>query len=177
MRSWNTGFKGVCVAAAVLLLAACETAPEEQQVEATTKGQAPQQTVAVTPQPTAKVEGPAPGSQEDLDLTVGSLVYFDFDKYDLKPEARATIERWAKWLEQNPSVTVTIEGHCDERGTREYNLGLGERRATSARNYLLAVGVSADRIGTISYGKERPICAASNESCWSQNRRDHMIVN
>lgn len=175
MQSWNLGFKGICVAAAVLLLAACET-PQEDESDAGAKGQAPQQTIA-TSQPAAKIEGPAPGSQEELDLSVGSLIYFDFDKYDLKPEARATIERWAQWLDQNPSVTVTIEGHADERGTREYNLGLGERRATSARNYLLALNVNADRIGTISYGKERPVCATSNEACWSQNRRDHMIVN
>lgn len=175
MQSWNLVFKGICVAAAVSLLAACET-PKEEEADTGAKGQAPQQTIA-TSQPSAKIEGPSPGSQEELDLTVGSLIYFDFDKYGVKPEARATIERWAQWLEQNPSVTVTIEGHCDERGTREYNLGLGERRATSARNLLIAVGVDADRIGTISYGKERPVCATSNEACWSQNRRDHMIVN
>jgi peptidoglycan-associated lipoprotein len=175
MQSWNLGFKGICVAAAVLLLAACET-PQEDAADTGAKGQAPQQTIATSQTP-AKIEGPTPGSQEELDLAVGSLIYFDFDKYDLKPEARATIERWVQWLEQNPSVTVTIEGHADERGTREYNLGLGERRATSARNYLIALNVDAGRIGTISYGKERPVCATSNEACWSQNRRDHMIVN
>ncbi len=175
MRFWSVGIKGICVVAAVSLLAACETVPEEQ-ADSGAKGQAPQQTIAVAQQP-AKVEGPAPGTQEELDLAVGSLIYFDFDKFDLKPEARATIERWSQWLEQNPSVTVSIEGHADERGTREYNLGLGERRATSARNYLVAIGIDAGRIGTISYGKERPVCATSNEACWSQNRRDHMIVN
>ena len=83
----------------------------------------------------------------------------------------------ADWLQQYPAVTVTIEGHCDERGTREYNLGLGERRADSARKYLIALGVNADRIGTISYGKERPACVSSNEACWSQNRRGMLLVN
>ena len=175
MRSWNIGFKGLCLAAALTLLAGCESTMDES-AEAKPSGQAPQQSVQATPTQ-AEMKGPLAGSQEELDLTIGSLIYFDFDKYDLKPESRATVERWAGWLRQNPAVTITIEGHCDERGTREYNLGLGERRATSARNYLIALGVNGDRLGTISYGKERPVCATSNESCWSQNRRDHMIVN
>ena len=180
MRAWNVGFKGVCLAAVVALLSACETTAEKDvsassSGTASTQGQAPQVPPAAVS--SAQMKGPTPGSQEELDVAIGSLIYFDFDKYDLKPEARAAVERWAGWLEQHPSVTVTVEGHADERGTREYNLGLGERRATSARNYLMALGVVGDRIGIISYGKERPVCGTSNESCWSQNRRDHLIVN
>jgi len=175
MRSWKLGLKGLCLAAAIALLAGCESTPKSDASAQPSGGQAPQQSVASEAKP--EMKGPAPGSQEELDLTIGSLIYFDFDKYDLKPEARATVERWAQWLQQNPAVTVTIEGHADERGTREYNLGLGERRATAARNYLIALGVNADRLGTISYGKERPVCSTSNEACWSQNRRDHMVVN
>jgi len=180
MRSMNLGMRALCLAAAISLLAACESTPESTSdsgssgtTTQTTQGQAPQ---SPGPGGTASTM-PVAGSQEDLDLSIGSLIYFDFDKYDLKPDARTTIEKWAQWLQQNPNVTVTIEGHCDERGTREYNLGLGERRATAARNYLIALGVNGNRVGTISYGKERPVCATSNEACWGQNRRDHMTVN
>ena len=180
MESRSIGLKGMCLAAVVALLAACETAPEDTGSQ-TDQGQAQQQattgpaSTATTAPPAAA--GPAPGTQEDLDLNVGSLVFFDFDKFDLKPDARATVERWAAWLQQNPQATVTVQGHCDERGTREYNLGLGERRSTSARNYLIALGVNPDRIGTISYGKERPVCGEHNEGCWSQNRRAMLAVN
>jgi peptidoglycan-associated lipoprotein len=179
----NTGFKAVSVAAAMFLLAACET-PVEESADTSGTGTATQTTQAETkPVETKPMEkemkpkGPVPGSQEDLVLNVGDRVFFDFDKSDLKPDARATIERWAAWLKQYPSVTVTIEGHCDERGTREYNIGLGERRSDSARRYLVALGVNPDRIATVSYGKERPVCVTSNESCWSQNRRGVMVVN
>jgi peptidoglycan-associated lipoprotein len=178
MRSMNLGMRALCLVAAISLLAACETTPESKMgstTNATTsqQGQAPQS----PPSGAAASNMPVAGSQEDLDLKIGSLIYFDFDKFDLKPEARSTIEKWSQWLQQNPNITVTVEGHCDERGTREYNLGLGERRATAARNYLIALGVNANRVGTISYGKERPVCVTSNEACWSQNRRDHMTVN
>jgi peptidoglycan-associated lipoprotein len=171
------GFKAVTLAAAMFLVAACET-PVEQSSQSTGTGAASQTAAPSTaPAPTTSVQKVLPGSQEDLVLNVGDRVFFDFDKSDLKPEARATIERWAAWLKQYPDVTVTIEGHCDERGTREYNLGLGERRSNSAFNYLVALGVNADRIGTISYGKERPVCVSSNEGCWEQNRRGVLIVN
>ncbi len=176
MRFRNIGLKAFCLIAA-LGLAACTT-QEEQATDTGSTGQAPQTTQAqpVTAQPAVR-EGPAPGSQEDLDLNVGSLVFFNYDQSDLTSEAQATVTRWAEWLRQYPAVTVTLEGHCDERGTREYNLGLGERRASSARNFLVALGIDDSRLGTISYGKERPVCGGSNEACWSQNRRDHMIVN
>ena len=120
---------------------------------------------------TSVVQGPAPGSQEDLVQNVGDRVFFDLDQYDLKPEAQATLERQAAWLQKYPSVTVTVEGHCDERGTREYNLALGERRASAVKNYLEALGVNGNRITTVSYGKERPEVQGSSEEAWAQNRR------
>ena len=179
----NAGLKAVSIAAAMFLLAACET-PVEQSADTGGAGAATQTTtVPAQPVQTAKPKEEMmkpkiiPGSQEDLVLNVGDRVYYDFDKSDLKPDARKRIEAWAAWLKQYPSVTVSIEGHCDERGTREYNIGLGERRSDSARRYLVALGVNPDRIGTVSYGKERPVCSASNESCWSQNRRGVLIVN
>ncbi|MDP6342547.1 MAG: peptidoglycan-associated lipoprotein Pal [Alphaproteobacteria bacterium] len=174
------GLKAVSMAAVMLLVAACET-PVEEKAETSGTGAAQQKTTtAAAPKAEPKVTMESkviPGSQEDLVLNVGDRVFFDFDKSDLKQKARQTVERWSEWMKQHPAVTVTVQGHCDERGTREYNLGLGERRADSVRKYLIALGVNADRVGTISYGKERPVCVSSNEGCWSQNRRGVMVVN
>ncbi|MBO9624727.1 MAG: peptidoglycan-associated lipoprotein Pal [Sphingomonas sp.] len=103
-------------------------------------------------------------------------VHFALDQYDIDPQARAILDSQAQWLTANPNTRITIEGHCDERGTREYNLALGDRRANAAKNYLAARGVSPSRITTISYGKERPIALGSDESSWAQNRRAVTIV-
>ncbi|MGH7065469.1 MAG: peptidoglycan-associated lipoprotein Pal [Stellaceae bacterium] len=112
----------------------------------------------------------APGSQQDLAATAGDRVFFEFNRSDVSPEAQQILTRQADWLRHYPNVNVRIEGHCDERGTREYNLALGERRAQAAKNVLVAAGIPASRIGTISYGKERPIVVGSNEEAWAQNR-------
>jgi len=161
--------------AAIVLLAACETVPEEE-ADVTGTGAATQQG-ATTGISASTIPAPRPGSQEDLVINYGDRVFFDYDKFDLKAEARQAIEGWSDWLAQNPTVTVTIEGHCDERGTREYNLALGERRATSVKNYLIALGVDANRLGIVSFGKERPAVLGSNEAAWAQNRRSVMVVN
>jgi peptidoglycan-associated lipoprotein len=118
-----------------------------------------------------------PGSSQDFVQNVGDRVFFDFDKSVIKPEGQTTLQRQAAWLKQYPNVTVTIEGHCDERGTREYNLALGERRANSVRNGLVALGIPTARIKTISYGKERPAVLGSNEAAWAQNRRGVTVIN
>jgi peptidoglycan-associated lipoprotein len=117
-----------------------------------------------------------PGTQEDLVVNVGDRVFFNFDKSELSTEAQATLDRQAAWLKKYSAAKITIEGHCDERGTREYNLALGERRATAAKNYLVAAGISAARISTVSYGKERPAVVGSNEAAWAQNRRAVTVV-
>jgi peptidoglycan-associated lipoprotein len=117
------------------------------------------------------------GSAEDFVVNVGDRVFFGFDKYTLKPQARKTLQRQAAWLKKFPALTIAIEGHCDERGTREYNLALAERRANSAKNYLVALGVNPNRVKVISYGKERPAVAGANEAAWSQNRRSVTVVN
>ncbi len=104
-------------------------------------------------------------------------IHFDFDKYNLTPTAQENLLRKAEWLRQNPDVTVTIEGHADERGTNEYNLALGDRRADSAKGFLVNLGISASRLTTISYGEERPLCNESNEECWSKNRRGNFVLN
>ena len=159
-------FKLLAMFAAVLLLAACETASDQSANTGGTGGAGG-----------SSMSGPKAGTEEDLVANVGDRVFFDFDKSDLKPEARQTIQRWAAWLKQYPNVTVTVEGHCDERGTREYNIALGERRATAAKNFLASLGIDAKRVSTISYGKERPAVVGSNEAAWSQNRRGVMVVN
>jgi peptidoglycan-associated lipoprotein len=116
-------------------------------------------------------QGPAPGTQADLVVNVGDRVFFGYDRYDIADEARLTLDKQAAWLNQYPNLSVTVEGHADERGTREYNLALGERRANAVKNYLSAAGVAANRINTISYGKERPAVPGSDETSWAQNRR------
>ncbi len=119
---------------------------------------------------------PPPGTQEDLELSVGDRVYFDFDSAVLSPVATETLDRQGAWLRQFPNIVVTVEGHADERGTREYNLAIGDRRATAVKNYLLALGVQADRILTISYGEERPADAGNDETAWANNRRSVTVV-
>jgi peptidoglycan-associated lipoprotein len=120
---------------------------------------------------------PMPGSQEDLEVSVGDRVLFDYDSSVLNPVATQTLDRQAAWLNQYPDVIVTVEGHADERGTREYNLALGDRRASAVKNYLVALQVGDDRILTISYGEERPADPGHGEAAWAQNRRAVTVVN
>lgn len=118
-----------------------------------------------------------PGSQADLEANVGDRVFFALDSSVLSSEAQATLGRQVTWLQANPAVKVTVQGHADERGTREYNLALGERRATAAKNFLASAGVDASRLSTISYGKEHPAVVGSTEEAWNQNRRAVTAVN
>ncbi len=113
----------------------------------------------------------SPGSQQDFVVNVGDRVFFESDSTELTSVAQATLDKQARWLAQYPRYTITIEGHADERGTREYNFALGARRAESTKSYLAARGVPASRMRTISYGKERPVAVCNDISCWSQNRR------
>lgn len=118
--------------------------------------------------------GVVPGSQEDFLASVGAMgdrVFFDYDQYNVDAQDQATLQTQSQWLQRNPAVRVTLEGHADERGTREYNLALGARRAAAAKDYLASRGVPAQRMKTISYGKERPVAVCDDISCWSQNRR------
>ena len=119
----------------------------------------------------------APGSQQDFSENVGDRVFFDTDSTQLSATAQATLAKQARWLAQYPNYAFTIEGHADERGTREYNFALGARRAAVTKDYLIARGISASRIRTISYGKERPVATCDDESCWSQNRLAVTVLN
>jgi peptidoglycan-associated lipoprotein len=147
----------------LVLLSACQSkdgSPGDGEV-ASTDNQSPISDPA---------QEPLPPFNGEL-VRVGDRVHFELDRYDLSPEAEATLQKQAALLQLYPQTVITIEGHADERGTREYNLALGERRASAVRNYLAALGVSPDRVSVISYGKERPQCPDASEGCWSQNRR------
>lgn len=119
----------------------------------------------------ATTGGVTPGSSEDFATNVGDRVFFGYDQYDLTPEARTQLDLQAKWLNQYPNVNITVEGHSDERGTREYNIALGERRANVVKDYLSSTGVSAGRVNVVSFGKERPAVVGEEPSAWAQNRR------
>jgi peptidoglycan-associated lipoprotein len=118
-----------------------------------------------------------PGSAQDFVVNVGDRVFFANDQTDLSPQAIATLEKQAQWLQTYPRYTFTIEGHADERGTREYNIALGARRAQNVRSFLISRGIDGNRMRTISYGKERPVAVCNDESCWSQNRRAVTVLN
>ena len=164
MMKFSSGLKYIALAGA-LALAACSSKPApgpagEPPAEPQQQQSAPVQSSSIVP-----------GSAEDLRVNVGDTVHFGYNEYSIQDEDHAVLQRQAAWLAKYPSVRVTVEGHCDERGTREYNLALGARRANAVKEYLVSLGVSAGRLETISYGKERPICTESDESCYAQNRR------
>lgn len=164
--------KLISAVAAALLLAACSS---DDTANGAGAGTGTNSTGADNGQVASMAS--APGSAEDFKQNVGDRVFFETDKYDINSTAQQQLQKQAAWLNQYKAVTVTIEGHADERGTREYNLALGERRANSVANYLTALGVDKGRISVISYGKERPDCTESNETCWGQNRRGVTAIN
>ena len=170
--------KILSIAAALLLVAAC--ASEEKEVATSSGSGASQQKSASSGSSTSvsggsSVSAPAAGSAEEF-ITIGDRVYFDFNKAEIRTDGTSTLNDQAAWLKKYPNITIVIEGHADERGTREYNLALGERRANAVKEYLVSRGVSADRVETVSYGKERPAVLGSNDSAWSQNRRGVSVV-
>jgi peptidoglycan-associated lipoprotein len=138
--------------------------------------QAPAPPPAAAPATPAPAPAPAPPPAPQVQASDFGDVYFEFDRSELSPEARETLDRSARLLRDHASLSVTLEGHCDERGTVEYNLALGQRRADAARDYLVGAGVPASRVQTVSYGKERPVCTDHAESCWSKNRRVHTVM-
>ena len=138
------------------------------------------------PPPPKPAPAPAPLTEDEIFArkTVDQLnnehplgdAYFDFDKSDIRDDAKASLQKDADWLKRWTSTKVTVEGHCDSRGTAEYNLGLGSRRATAVKDYLASLGVPADRLTTVSKGKEQPVCTEENEDCWQKNRRGHFVI-
>ena len=153
------GARLAAVLAAALAVSACANRPEDN-AQANAAGAA------------------TPGSQQDFVVNVGDRVFFETDSSDLTPQARATLDKQAQWLNNYQQYSqFTVEGHADERGTREYNIALGARRAQAVRDYLMARGIAANRMHTISYGKERPVAVCNDISCWSQNRRAVTVLN
>jgi peptidoglycan-associated lipoprotein len=150
--------------AAIASLAACASKPAPAPVVTTAPTPAP------TPAPAPQARGPIPGSLEDFRVSVGERVFFDTDQFSLRADSRATLDKQAAWLRTYQGVRVRIEGNADERGTREYNLALGARRAAAVKDYLVSLGVSGARIETVSFGKERPLDPRSTEDSWQINR-------
>lgn len=167
-------FKSLAVVALALTISACAGSQDEDanagaaQAVDTAKREV---AVAATTTPSYP-----PGSQEELNAEIGDRVFFDTDRHELKPEARQLVGFWASWMQEHQNVALLIEGHADERGTREYNLSLGARRANAVREYLGALGVDGSRVRTVSFGKERPAVLGSNAQAWAQNRRSVAIV-
>ncbi|KAB2869612.1 MAG: peptidoglycan-associated lipoprotein Pal [Bauldia sp.] len=151
----------VAVLGAVLLLAACAARPGGADLGIGS----------------VALGGAAPGTSQDFVVNVGDRVFFETDSVEFTSAAVATLNRQVQWLQQYPRYTFVIEGHADERGTREYNIALGARRATAVRDYFVARGIAANRMRTISYGKERPVAVCNDISCWSQNRRAVIVLN
>jgi peptidoglycan-associated lipoprotein len=172
----------VCATVALAFTAACKKkAPTTTQDARPPVSSKPAET-EVAPPPSTAPRGDV--TAEVLSQTVTELnkkgyltdAYFDYDQSDLREDARTALAADAEWLKKYPTVQVLIEGYCDERGTGAYNLALGDRRANAAKEYLVSLGIDQTRLRTVSYGEERPFCADSNESCWQQNRRAHLLI-
>ena len=162
----------------VFFLAACSTTPKDT-ADSSGSGSTSTSSDVSSSAETETTESASiePGSQEDLIVNVGDRVFFNYDSAELDTDAQELLQDQVAWLKQYSDVSITVEGHCDERGTREYNLALGEKRAQSVKNYLISLGVDSGRVSTISYGKERPAVVGSNDGAWAQNRRSVTIVN
>ena len=160
----------------VFFLAACSTTPKDTS-DSSGSGSSTSSSDVSSSSDSSESAIIEPGSQEDLIVNVGDRVFFNYDSSDLDGDAQELLQDQVAWLKQYSDVSIIVEGHCDERGTREYNLALGEKRAQSVKNYLISLGISSERVSTISYGKERPAVVGSNDGAWAQNRRSVTIVN
>ncbi len=170
-------YKFLISAMLLIFVAACATKPEDSADSSGSGAKSSDSSVDEGAITETAGSGIVAGSQEDLIVNVGDRVFFGYDSSDLDSDALELLQDQVAWLKQNSSVSITIEGHCDERGTREYNLALGEKRAQAVKNYLIGLGISPDRVSTISYGKERPAVVGSNDGAWAQNRRSVTTVN
>ena len=159
-------FKIFSVLATAALLSACASGSEDNGTASGSGKAAAKPAVSA-----AAASSITPGSQEDLVANVGDRVFFGYDKYTLTDKSRTVLDMQLAWLNANPSAKIIVAGHCDERGTREYNLALGERRASAVKDYLVQLGLNPSRVRTISWGKERPVAVGSIETSWNQNRR------
>lgn len=170
----RTALRLVLIATAAASMAACASRPKP----APPAPAAPPPPPAAEPAPPTGAVGESvlPGSERDFVINAGDRVYFDFDRFDLRTDAQPILDAQAAWLQRYPAVRVRIEGNTDDRGTREYNLALGARRANAVRDYLVAHGVTSDRIATVSYGKEQPLDPGTGEEAWAHNRNSHTAI-
>ena len=169
-----------------LILAGCPSRkvvqPEVVQRPTVTPKETTQKAAEVKPEEKiteprfAKIETKEEASKYTEERGLFEDIHFDFDKYDIRPDAKPILQNVASWLLKNTSAKILVEGHCDERGTNEYNLALGDRRAKAARDYLIALGIASNRIEMLSYGEEKPLCKESTEECWTKNRRGHFVI-
>ncbi|WP_333587621.1 peptidoglycan-associated lipoprotein Pal [Phenylobacterium sp.] len=166
--------KFALIALAAASVTACASRPKPEPTVPSQPGPPPATQPGTPPPP--MTQGPVPGTVQDFVINVGDRVYFDFDSYAVRADARPVLDAQAAWLNRYPSVMIRIEGNADERGTREYNLALGARRANSVRDVLVSRGVSANRITTVSYGKERPIDPGTTEEAYQRNRNAHTAI-
>ena len=184
MKRHSTPLAALAILAAALLplAGACKKKPPTTTAEARpqVEAPAPPETRVPPPPPSAPPEVGAEVMTQDIsELNKKGYLqdaFFDYDQADLRDDARTALSGNAEWLKKYPSMQILVEGHCDERGTSAYNLALGDRRANGARDYVASLGISAARVRTVSYGKERPFCTESSESCWQQNRRAHFVI-
>jgi peptidoglycan-associated lipoprotein len=181
----QTGFSLIAMGMMLSLLAAgCAKKVETAQQSVTPPEERVTPQTPASPEESMKEQSPTvkesemapPGSSISATSTSLEMIHFDYDKATIRPDAKATLEKHAKWLQANPKAKIQIQGHCDERGTNEYNLALGERRAQTTKRFLTAMGIDGRRLDTISYGEERPTCIEHNESCYGKNRRAEFIV-
>ena len=178
--SFNTrnALRLALIATATVSMAACASKPKPTYPTTTAAPTAPPPAPdrSPAPPPAAVSQAPLPGSEQDFVINVGDRVYFDFDRYDVRSDATGLLDAQAGWLKRYPAVQVRIEGNCDERGTREYNLALGARRANAVRDYLASHGVDPGRITTVSYGKEKPVDLGSGDEADQKNRNAHTAI-
>jgi peptidoglycan-associated lipoprotein len=167
---------GVAAATLTAALAACASHPKPAQVAEAPPPPRPAPPPTTVPPPAPVSSRVLPGSEQDFVVNVGDRVYFDLDQYAIRADAQPTLAAQASWLNRYPAVQVRIEGNCDERGTREYNLALGARRSNSVREFLVSHGVAPTRIVTISYGKEKPVDPGTGEEAWQHNRNGHTAI-
>jgi len=172
----KTALRLVLIGTAAASLAACAHHPKPSFPTTPTAPAAPPERTAPAPAPAPVTQGALPGSEQDFVVNVGDRVYFDFDKYEVRADAQPILGAQADWLKRYPAVAVRIEGNCDERGTREYNLALGARRANAVRDFLVSHGIEPGRITTISYGKEKPVDAGSGDVADQHNRNAHTAI-
>jgi len=172
---------GLAAAGTLVLAAGCKKKPPTTTETARPAAEAPAAETRVSPPPASRPAGESPDvlSADLQELNRKGYLkdaYFDYDRADLREDARTALAADAEWLKRYRSVQLLIEGHCDERGTEEYNFALGDRRANAAREYLASLGIDGSRVRVVSYGKDRPFCSQENENCWQENRRDHILI-